>query len=256
MCGMWMFTAAIVALCVNVAPLSRVVPSHRIVRPIYIHLCSHVLAWQRFVVCLLSAAIFSRQPCDILVLGSSVAAGYTQSGPVRGWVQQLANELESRPKVVNEAIAGSNSWNAWVVLTASLLRWRPKIVILSYSIANEGLFLVLNAWLATAIVERFVSVMPRLVLQAERAGAKVIITSAYPRASYQPIHLTFLNHVHHAMSQMHCAAFVNFLEPLGDGRGKWRKHLQADPAHPNERGHAIMCEVARPAVERVLCTLE
>ena len=41
-----------------------------------------------------------------------------------------------------------------------------------------------------------------------------------------------------------------------DGRGRWREHLQADAAHPNRHGHAIMFEVALPAVQRVLCTLE
>jgi len=170
----------------------------------------------------------------------------------QGWAQQLAVQLAPRAKFVNEALPGSNTWCARMMLQASLLRWRPRIIVLCFNVGNDGLFLTGRTWQASAVADGYLRALPMLVARAEKAGARVILASSYPHSRYQPVHLPALRHVHSVTSRMLCERFVDFLAVMDDGIGRWRSDECADVAHPNDRGHDIMLRVARPAVEAVI----
>ena len=195
------------------------------------------------------------EPCDVLLLGSSVSAGVGADGQ-NGWAQLLAAELVPQLSLVNEAIPGSSTWNAPLLLTAGLLRWRPRVIILSFTVGNDGLFFAVTDWQSTVCAEGFVRGLHRLVAQAQRGGAKVIVTSSYPQSRFKSMHVGQLRHVHERMATLRCDRFIDFLTPMDDGQGRWREEEQADPAHPNSKGHRIMLESARQVVRRVLDSIE
>ena len=222
------------------------------VRPVLIFSRACLLTWLRLASRLpLGAAPSSLQtPCDVLLVGSSVAAGVGADG--NGWAQLLAQEVLPRHSFVNEALAGSNTWNAPLLLTASLLRWRPKVIILSFSVGNDGLFLTFQEWQSSACADGFIRGLHRLVAQAQRSGAKVIVTSVYPHSRFTPLHLAQVVRVREEMARLHCDGFIDFFTLLDDGHSRWRKEEEADPAHPNSRGHRKMLRLARTEVQRVL----
>jgi len=191
------------------------------------------------------------EQCDILLVGSSVCAGLNADG-LHGWSQELAAELTPQRTVVNEAIPGTNTWNAPFQLASALLRWRPSIVIISLTVGNDGLFFAQTEGQAAAIANGFLAGLPKIMAQAERAGARVIVTSVYPHSRYRRVHLPALRRVHKEMSTCtRAAAFIDFLTLMDDGDGRWRADEEADPAHPNSRGHGRMLEAARPLVAQV-----
>ncbi len=230
--------------------------SHPMVRPILMHVRAQILTLTRFAARVPIAAMSPSwpEPCDILLFGSSVAAGRLADSS-HGWAQMLADELQPSGRVVIEAIAGSNTWNARLLIKAGLLRWRPKLIILSFTLGNDGLFFTFTDWQARVVADGFLASLPRLVEQAERSGAKVILTSSYPQGRFQLWHVPSLRRVHERTASLRCDGFIDFLTPLDDGHGRWRLDEQADPAHPNSKGHARMLEATRPVVRRVLAEL-
>ena len=222
-------------------------------RPIFFFLRAYAVTAQRW-----SARVFLRlvcgrkpTPCDVLVVGSSVAAGVGAAGG-QGWAQQLAVQLGPRASFINEAVPGSNTWSATLLLKASLLRWRPRVIVLCFNVGNDGLMLTRRKWQANAVANGFLRALPMIVSRAEQAGARVILTSSYPHSGYQAVHAPALRRVHDVTSCMACERFVDFHTVLDDGCGRWRAAECADPAHPNDLGHCQMLKVARPAVEAVI----
>ena len=123
---------------------------------------------------------------------------------------------------------------------------------LSFTVGNDGLFFTRSQWQADTVADGFLSAMPALVAQAERSGARVVVTSVYPQGRFSTLHLAPLKRVHEVMANLRCDGFVDLLTPLDDGQGRWKADVSADPAHPNSKGHAKMLEAARPVIRRVL----
>ena len=192
------------------------------------------------------------EPCDVLVIGSSVACGRAAYRS-QGWVQKLKAELGPEFKFVNEAIPGSNTAVAKLSMAAGLLRWKPKNVIVTLSLGNEGLKRVKEKKEsaekdAKELADCFLNGIRELVNQAKAVGASVILGSVYPNSNYTTVHYAELRRAHEVMKRMDMAAFIDFLSVLDDGSGRWRPGEHADQGHPNSAGHAIMFEAARPLV--------
>ena len=150
---------------------------------------------------------------SILVFGSSVAGG---DGGKEGWVQRFANATRSFEAIENHAVAGTASVN-WVrflrpggparaVLEGSLRERRSMLVILSLSLANEGLpMLALPAQSAAAdllrsafvlnmmdILEYLVQIVTPQGEDTARNHTTLAICGPYPHSMYTPAHYSVL----------------------------------------------------------------
>mmetsp|Transcript_32146 Transcript_32146/g.95612 ORF Transcript_32146/g.95612 Transcript_32146/m.95612 type:complete len:403 (-) Transcript_32146:130-1338(-) len=184
------------------------------------------------------------EPCNVLIIGSSVACGWSAGGR-QGWAQMLDEALGPQTRVVNEAIPGSDTRIAATALAAALLRWKPKAVVIALSAGNEGLPVTTGEAAAEACADAFLGGLEALVAAAERAGAAVVLGSVYPHGAYKAVHYGAITRVAETMRGWGRPVF-DFLTPLDDGAGRWPEALQADPAHPNSEGHRRMFEATRP----------
>mmetsp|Transcript_49314 Transcript_49314/g.81880 ORF Transcript_49314/g.81880 Transcript_49314/m.81880 type:complete len:236 (-) Transcript_49314:45-752(-) len=182
----------------------------------------------------------SRTPVDILVVGSSVAAGSVASTN-KGWVALLANALAHKYaySLVNEAQGGLNIEITREVLSFTLKRFQPRFVIIGLSLANEGLPWTSNAKQALQVSRNFEKGMKLMVSMVIANNAQPVLGSVYPFDEYRDFHVKELRRVHVAMIQWGWPV-LNFLSALDDGHGHWRVGTAADAGHPNDAGHRAM----------------
>ena len=189
------------------------------------------------------------EPIDVLVIGSSVAAG-SGAWPSRGWVALLAAALaEGDPKLGlrNAAVSGSNAsginWRPSTMreLEKALKRYEPRVVVISLSLLNEGLLDAVSPAQANSVGEHFEAGVKALVERAVAANAAPILCSVYPNNEYTPLHVDVLRRVHASMTNWGWPT-IDFLAALDDGRGRWKPGTAADAGHPNGHGHRLMFE--------------
>ena len=115
-----------------------------------------------------------RQKVDVLVVGSSVAAG-SDARRGRGWAALLAASLmsEHRLSLVNKAIGGYDTQSTMGLLRHALGIYEPRVVIIGLSLANEGLPWAENRAAADAVASQFEAGLRALAEVAVAAGCKV-----------------------------------------------------------------------------------
>jgi len=174
----------------------------------------------------------------IAVIGSSVACGaFAQND--QGWAYQLQKALSRRSrkyKVFNVAQSGTDTSATKSRFHSVISPIHPHIVIISLSLANEGLL-----YRGKGACLSFESGLKKLIQFTQEAGAIPILGSVYPNNSYLPKHYGWLKETNQEMKKWGFT-IIDFLSAMDDGNGHWKSGTNDDDGHPNDYGHQLMFE--------------
>ncbi|MEO5913378.1 MAG: GDSL-type esterase/lipase family protein [Luteolibacter sp.] len=184
-------------------------------------------------------------PQEIVVCGSSVAAGTGASPQSDGWAYRLGNLLENQSPIapgskvawqVDQASVGGN--NTTAVLNrfqadVADARTDANMVIIGLSLANEGLVGAANP---QAIFDSFKNGMTQIVAKCRAEGFYPIITLCYPQNGYNANEYTYLKRMNLLLNTWDVPC-INLLGAIDDGTGHWAPGYYFDDGHPNSAGH-------------------
>jgi protein-tyrosine phosphatase/lysophospholipase L1-like esterase len=173
----------------------------------------------------------------VVVLGSSVAEGYSAQN-LNGWASILAKALPAPLKLVNVSECGSNTQRTANRFMHVVPQHKPMFVVISLSLANEGLLFG-----GANTCADFEAGLKRLVALTQSIGAQPIFGSVYPNNEYAPDQYKLLLATHRRM-MAGSTPVIDFLSALDDGRGHWKADTECDAGHPNDSGHQLMAAVA------------
>ncbi|KAL1508793.1 hypothetical protein AB1Y20_004888 [Prymnesium parvum] len=186
----------------------------------------------------------------VLLLGSSVAAGQFRgllSRPASGWADRLASRLARHGvRLANYALCLNDTRGTLRDLGHALSLASPRVVLLSLSLANEGMLAAEDAAGAASVADQFLVGMRRLAEAVEASGARLVLCSVYPNNGYAAHHVQQLRRVYEEMRAWK-HAYIDFLSVTEDGAGRWAAGLWADGGHPNDLGHQRMFEAINVA---------
>lgn len=177
------------------------------------------------------------QPLHVLILGSSVAQG-SAAAPGHSWASKLQTELAVRGhQLTNAAVGGLNTFATLEFLDAVVAAVKkPDIIIVSLSLANEGLF-----WASDPgeLCEQYVQNMAAMVAKIRERGAKPVLGGVYPNDSCMPFHEKYLFGMDKRLEALG-AEVINFFSTTHGKGGHWHGRAAADAGHPNNVGHDMM----------------
>lgn len=196
-------------------------------------------------------------PSEIVVLGSSVAAGYGASPQeTNGWAWRMKSLLENPPPVVPESHVAWNVYNASVPgnnTSAVIDRFQndvatPRagadIVIISLSLANEGLAGSSNP---QAVFDSFKNGIGEIVARCRAANMFPVVALCYPRNQYTAVEYSYVRRMNLLLNTWDVPS-VNFLGAIDDGNGQWPSGYYSDDLHPNSQGHLEMYASVVPSM--------
>ena len=182
----------------------------------------------------------------VAIFGSSVASGCCATDNL-GWWHALAEALPSRVSVENYAISGATAAGLLPVVVSTLdARFANETrtsVIVSLSLANEGLFLTDDEDVVDSIAEQYLVDLRQIAdAAAARVEGVVALGSTYANGYALDVHWRALVDVNARLRTWPYPVldFYNATAKAKDGR--WRDDLEADPGHPNDLGHRRMFE--------------
>ena len=186
-------------------------------------------------------------PCQVVVVGSSVAAGVGYSGadPNFGWAgsENLGGALN--PYALNltnvaesgKSVLGDNSIEDQ--LENALTVYRPRVVIFGLSLANEGLRDSADLSAANDTAQHYLQGLWAHAQTAEQAGATVIIGGVYPHSHYDTWEVEVLRQTD-ATLKTWPYEYLDFMSATSDADGDWKTGLKSNDGHPNNDGHKAM----------------
>ena len=122
-------------------------------------------------------------------------------------------------------------------------------VILSFSVANEGLWV---PWMGkkkyAAIADRFVQDTLTTYQRIKECQKKCLVIGIYPNGLYHGEQCAALDSIELALSTALQRDYINILQPLGGCRWHAQYRTFLDPFHPNAAAHKI---IAKRVLERV-----
>lgn len=188
-------------------------------------------------------------PSEIVVLGSSVAAGVGASPQeTNGWAWRTKALLETPPPVApgshvawnvhNASIPGNNT--AAVINRfqndVAIPRAGAKVVMISLSLANEGLVGASNP---QAVFDSFKNGIEEIIERCQTANMVPVVTLCYPQNLYNAEQYSYVRKMNLLLNTWGVPS-VNFLGAIDDGSGHWAPGHSADDGHPNSQGHLEM----------------
>lgn len=195
--------------------------------------------------CLSGLPAAAAEPPAILVLGDSLSAAYGMAR-AEGWVGLLEQRLERsncRYRIVNASISGETTAGALNRLPELLERHRPAVVIIELG-GNDGL--------RGIPVAEFRANLAAMIGQAQRAGARVLLTGIRLPVNYGPDYTQKFFAVYGELAEKHGTALVPFLM---DGVALDPSLMQADGIHPNAAGQSRLLANVWPQLKPLLdCT--
>jgi len=123
----------------------------------------------------------------ITIYGSSVAAGMGASVHAATWASIVQRRLEAihpAVSVTNVAENGAGSKRAIGLFPLVVPQTHPTAVVVSLSLANEGLLYAENWNDAKQVVDQFVTGVVKLVASIKKLGARVVVGGVYPHQEY------------------------------------------------------------------------
>ena len=157
---------------------------------------------------------------NILVFGDSLSAGYGIAIE-KSWAYLLQQELErtqSGFSIVNASISGETTVGGRQRIAKALKQHRPAIVIVALG-ANDGLRGYKPADIETNL--------GRIIEQAQRAGAKVLLVGMKLPPNYGVSYTARFNDLFQRLAQKHQILLLPFLL-----KGVPADQFQADNLHP------------------------
>ena len=187
-------------------------------------------------------------PCQVVVVGSSVAAGvgYLNADPNFGWAgSENLGEALNRTYALNltnvaesgKSVSGDNSIEDQ--LENALTVYRPRVVIFGLSLANEGLRDSADLSAANDTAQHYLQGLWAHAQTAEQADATVIIGGVYPHSQYDTWEVEVLRQTD-ATLKTWPYEYLDFMSTTSDADGDWKTGLKSNDGHPNNAGHEAM----------------
>ena len=208
----------------------------------------------RWIVALLAVAISMQvashgqtsRPRRIAVFGSSVAFGIGDEYGKEGSTGMLRALLAPQGwEVLNESRGGDTTKllaTRWAPKgtpdprTRYLLPVNPGYVVISLSLANEGIFEAETKAAKDAVFQQYADGIKGFIAQARRQNIVPIVTLCYPRSVYTPVEYEYIRRMNILQNSWDVPT-VNFLGALDDGAGRWASGFMFNDKHPNASGH-------------------
>ena len=196
-------------------------------------------------------------PSEIVVLGSSVAAGVGASPQnTDGWAWRMKTLLETPPPVVPGSLVAWNVHNASVPgnnTTAVINRFQndvatPRagadVVLISLSLANEGLVGSPNP---QPVFDSFKNGITEIIQRCRNANMYPVVALCYPQNLYNAEQYAYVRRMNVLLNTWDVPS-VNLLGAIDDGSGHWAPGFAADDGHPNSQGHLEMYASVVPSL--------
>ena len=178
----------------------------------------------------------------LLVVGDSISAGYGLPQGT-GWVALLAARLQAGHfpyRVINASVTGDTTAGGRTRLPAALARERPAIVVIELG-GNDGLR---GGDLASTRAN-----LDAMVVDAQRAGAKVLLVGTQLPPNYGPAYTRDYAAIFGSVARAHKTALVPF---LFEGFGDRNEMFQADRIHPAAAAQPMMLDTVWKALQPML----
>jgi len=188
----------------------------------------------------------ARAAQEILVLGSSVAAGVGASPTSQAWAYRLEDLMENHAPIVpgstvtwlvnNASVGGDTTSKVLARFQADVVTAYPgsDIVIISLSLANEGL---VGASDPQAVYDSFRNGLTQIINLCRTNGYYPVISLPYPHGSYTASEYGYVRRMNLLLNTWNIPS-INLLGALDDGSGRWAAGYWSDSYHPNNLGHA------------------
>lgn len=193
---------------------------------------------------------------EVVVLGSSVAAGTGASPLSQAWAYRLQNLLENQAPIVpgshvgwqvdNASVGGDNTQRVLSRFQTDVATARTdaNIVVISLSLANEGLQ---GASDPQAVYDSFKNGVTQIISRCRAEGFYPVISLAYPNGAYTPNEYAYVKRMNLLLNTWDLPS-INSLGSIDDGSGHWAAGNFADSGHPNSIGHGEMFYAVVPSL--------
>ncbi len=193
---------------------------------------------------------------EIVVLGSSVAAGTGASPTSQAWAYRFEDLMENHAPIVpgstvtwqvnNASIGGDTTSKVLARFQTDVVNTYPgtDIVIISLSLANEGL---VGASDPEAIYNSFKNGLSQIIDLCRSNGYYPIISLPYPHGTYTASEYSYVRKMNLLLNTWNVPSF-NYLGALDDGSGRWAPGYWSDSYHPNNSGHAELFDAVVPSM--------
>jgi len=187
-------------------------------------------------------------PSTILVLGSSVAAGWVTSYETRhdlrnGYAARLGRMLQAEgDTLINHSIPGNNSADILGRMDEHTTVAHPNFVLIGLSLGNERIDEDRDSAVAA-----YGTNLPAIVERCRGAGAVPVVGLCYPYDRYDETDYAYLKRMNLEIDGWGVPT-INFLGALDDGHGHFVEGCTFDEGHPDNRGHEEMFLVIVPSL--------
>lgn len=193
---------------------------------------------------------------QIVVLGSSVAAGTGASTQSDAWAYKFADLMKNHAPIVpdsnviwqvnNASVGGDNTTRVLARYQADVVTKYPgtNIVIIALSLANEGLPGSANP---QAIFDSFKAGLTQIIANCRSNGYYPVISLVYPNGDYTLNEYSYVRKMNVLLNTWNIPS-INFLGAIDDGTGRWPTGYIYDSYHPNSAGHAELYTAIVPSL--------
>ena len=193
---------------------------------------------------------------EVVVLGSSVAAGTGASPLSQAWAYRLQNLLENQAPIVpgshvgwqvdNASVGGDNTQRVLnrFQTDVATAHTDANMVVIALSLANEGLQ---GATDPQAVYDSFKSGVTQIISNCRAEGFYPIISLAYPNGAYTANEYAYVKRMNLLLNTWDLPS-INSLGAIDDGAGHWAVGNFYDGGHPNSLGHGEMFSAIVPSL--------
>lgn len=193
---------------------------------------------------------------QIVVLGSSVAAGTGASTQSDAWAYKFADLMKNHAPIVsgsnviwqvnNASVGGDNTARVLARYQTDVVAKYPgtNIVIIALSLANEGLPGSSNP---QSIYDSFRNGLTQIIANCRSNGYYPVISLVYPNGDYTLNEYSYVRKMNVLLNTWNIPS-INFLGAIDDGTGRWPTGYIYDSYHPNSAGHAELYTAVVPSL--------
>jgi hypothetical protein len=152
----------------------------------------------------------------------------------------LKELLEKRGwSVVNVSRGGDNTISIQPRVDGQLLPEKPGYVLIGLSLGNEGLTGAKTDQARENVCKQYQAGLLGLIKRFRAEGIRPVVGLCYANSLFDAGQYEFTRQTNLAINGWDVPS-VNLLGAIDEGQGKWAKGCEADPLHPNSRGHEEM----------------
>jgi lysophospholipase L1-like esterase len=192
----------------------------------------------------IARAVRSRNPLDIVAIGSSSTAGVGASDPAHTYPAVLAEELHHRwpqiaVNVINKGVGGELAYQMLARFQRDVLPYHPQLVIW-----QSGS----NQVLKSENIEGYAETLREGISRLKAAKADIVLMDPQfaPRVLARPIHLSVVDAIAAVGNDMNVAVFPRFAVMrhwVSSGQYKIEEIISSDGLHMNDLSYSCIARL-------------